>query len=111
MKMPALFTVIPALVALLATNPALADLQSAVNAVRQLNGVLGAVPDNGGNLWVSVVPNPGTPWNQVAANICQVIKGQRSLIFLVKIVDYTSVRTSKKPGDWRKLGGANCAAN
>jgi len=88
-------------------NPAQADINSAVKAVDALPGVLGANPDNAGNLWVMVAPNPGVQWSQYAAQVCLVVLPHHARIFLVKVIDAGSVH-SKAPKDWRMLGAASC---
>jgi len=95
------------LAAMLAAVPALADQLSAVNAVKGMPKVLDAVPDNAGNLWVSVVPDPKIQWNDYAGIVCKVVAPHRARIFLVKMVDNSSVH-GKRPQDWRLIGGANC---
>ena len=94
--------------ALAFSTPALADLNSAVNMVKRLPQVLDAVPDNAGSLWVKVLPIPGADYMGYAKSLCTAIVPHHGRIFLVKIVDGTSVKSSKKPQDWRMLGGANC---
>lgn len=89
-------------------GPAKADQASAVAAARQLPLVLDAIPDPAGNLWVTVMQRPSVQWNALATQVCQVVVPHHARIFLVKIVDFNSVRTSKKPSDWHMLGGANC---
>lgn len=95
--------------ALLAAAPALADVNTAVNLVKQQARVIDAVPDNAGNLWVSVLPDAGVNWNAYAALTCRIVVPQQARIFLIKIVDATTVHKSRNPHDWRLLGGANCA--
>ena len=94
---------------LLAASPALANEQTAINLVRHEPGVLNAVPDHAGNLWVSVLPNNSMNWGVYAKALCQVVVPQQARIFLIKVVDATTVAKSKNPHDWRLLGGANCA--
>jgi hypothetical protein len=96
------------LAAVLATSPALADQASAVAMVKQQMGVLDAVPDHAGNLWVKVLPNPGVDWSGYATALCTAIIPHHGRIFLIKVVDATSVKGSKKPQEWRMMGGANC---
>ena len=97
------------LAALLTASPALADMQGAVNVVKHQPLVMDAVPDNAGNLWVTVLPNASVNWSVYAAQLCRVVVPQRARIFLIKVVDVTTVPKSKSPHDWRLLGGANCA--
>ena len=100
--------VLAVMVALAAASPVLADANSAAQAVQAMPGVIDAIPDNGGNLWVTVAPNPGVQWSKYAAMICQVVKPHQARIFLVKIIDKTSVH-SKSPKDWRMIGAADCS--
>ncbi len=97
------------LAGLLAAVPAAADLETAVALVRSQPGVLGAVPDGAGNLWVSVVANPQVDWNSYARLMCRMVVPQQARIFLVKIVDVNSTHRSRNPRNWKMIGGANCA--
>ncbi len=94
---------------LLAASTALADERTAVAMIRHQPGVLNAVPDRAGNLWVSVLPNSKVNWSAYAQAMCRLVVPQRARIFLIKVVDATTVAKSKKPHDWHLLGGANCA--
>jgi hypothetical protein len=95
-------------VAVLWSSIALADSMSAVGAVRTLPGVLNAVDDGRGNLWVAVQNRAGAQWNAYATEMCKVIRPYRARLFLVKVVDFTTIRPKSKPKDWLLLGGANC---
>lgn len=86
-----------------------ADSAGAVSMVRGLPGVVNASEDGGGNLWVAVQNQNGALWNAYATSICTLIRPQHARIFLVKIVDFTTVRPKTKPRDWLMLGAANCA--
>ena len=88
--------------------PAYADALSAMNAVDSIPGVLKSQVDNAGNMWVVVQNNPQTPWNKVSQNLCKVVIPHQARIFLVKIVDVTSVKQKSKPSDWSMIGAANC---
>lgn len=94
---------------LLWTNGAQADPASAVAMVRAIPGVINASEDGGGNLWVEVQNRNGAQWNAYAASICTLIRPYHARIFLVKIIDFTTVRPKTKPRDWLMLGGANCS--
>ena len=87
--------------------PARADVDSAVKAVNALPGVVNSSPDSAGNLWVMVAPRAGVQWSQYAASVCLVVLPHHARIFLVKIIDVTSVH-SKIPKDWRMIGAASC---
>jgi len=87
--------------------PAWADIDSAVKAVGALPGVVNASPDSAGNLWVMVAPRAGVQWSQYAASVCLVVLPHHARIFLVKMIDVTSVH-SKVPKDWRMIGAASC---
>ena len=93
--------------ALSLTVPARADVDSVIKAVDAMPGVVGVSPDSAGNLWVMVAPRAGVQWSQYAASVCQVVLPHHARIFLVKIIDVTSVH-SKLPKDWRMLGAASC---
>jgi len=88
--------------------PAWADQQSAIAAVRQNPNVVDAIPDNAGNLWVTVGADPKIDWNRFAMLTCTAVQPHHARVFLVKVVDAASVRLSKTPQKWRLLGGANC---
>jgi hypothetical protein len=96
----------------LAAAPARADMQTAINLIKHSPGVLDVVPDNAGNLWVTVLPNGNVNWSAYAAQMCRIVVPQKARIFLIKVVDATTVAKSKSKTsrDWRLLGGANCAA-
>ena len=98
------------LAGLLAAAPAAADVQTAVAMVRAEPGVLAAVPDGAGNLWVSVLANPQVNWNGYAQVICRMVVPQQARIFLVKVVDVNSTHQSRNPRTWKLIGGARCAA-
>ncbi len=97
------------LAALVAASPARATVDTAVAIVKQQPRVINAVPDNAGNLWVTVLPDSKVNWSAYAKLLCQVVVPQRARIFLIKVVDATTVPKSKSPQGWRLLGGANCA--
>ena len=88
--------------------PVAADPQSAMATVRGIPGVVDAVADNGGNLFVLVQNSPQGQWNAAAARICKIVRPHEARIFLVKMVDVASVMPKSKPKDWSYLGGANC---
>jgi hypothetical protein len=99
-----------ALALALAVLPARADQQSAVAAVKANPNVIDAIPDNAGNLWVTVPAKAGIDWSRFAGLTCMVVQPHGARIFLVKVVDALSVRGTKDPKKWRLLGGANCGA-
>jgi hypothetical protein len=92
-----------------AAVPALAA-SPAVELVKRQPRVVNAVADHAGNLWVTVVPDARVPWNEFASILCKMVIPFHERIFLVKIVDLSSVGQSSTPRNWRLLGGANCAA-
>ena len=96
------------LILLLLSSPVAADPLSAMEAVRNIPGVLNAQEDAGGNLWVMVQNNPKTNWNDVAGVLCKVVRPHQARIFLVKMVDVATVVPKSKPKEWGLLGGANC---
>jgi hypothetical protein len=99
-----------ALALLMAAAPARADLDGAVRAVKAQPKIIDAVADNAGNLWVTALPDQTIAWSAYAGILCKVVVPHHARIFLIKMVDATSVGASKKPTDWRLIGAANCAA-
>jgi hypothetical protein len=100
--------IILSLILLLISIPAFADPQSAVQAVRSIPGVDNAFEDTGGNLFVLVRQNPSAQWNNVAVEICKIVRPHQARIFLVKMVDEATVAPKSKPKDWGLLGAASC---
>lgn len=87
---------------------ALADASSAVATVRTLPGVVSANEDGGGNMWVAVQNRSGAQWNAYAVGVCKMVRPHRARVFMVKVVDFTTIRPKSKPKDWLLLGSANC---
>jgi len=95
---------------LLALTPlaARADVASAVAAVRAKPGVLDALIDDRGNLWV-VVKNDKINWDQYGIFMCQVVRPHQARVFMAHIVDVTSVGRGTKPQQWKNLSQVNCS--
>lgn len=96
--------------AMLWALPAAADVESAVLTARSMPGVVNASADGKGNLWVSVQNRANAQWDAYAVEMCKVVMPHRARIFMVKVIDFTSIRPKTKPQDWRVLGAANCGA-
>lgn len=102
-----------ALAALLAiAAPALApsakaDEASAIRAARSQPGVLDAMMDTGGNLFVVVKPQKAA-WDAYARHLCEVVTGHQARIFKVRVLDMTSVGGGKPQAAWVTLGEARC---
>lgn len=90
--------------------PVAANPQSATATVRLIPGVINAMTDNGGNMFVFVQNNPQGQWNTAAEKICKIVRPHQARIFLVKMIDAASVNQKNKPKDWSMLGGANCGS-
>ena len=85
-----------------------ADPQSAMAAVREVQGVQQAQEDSSGNLWVMVQRQPNGNYDAAAAQICRMVIHHQARIFLVKMVDAQSVTHKSKPKEWVVMGAANC---
>ncbi len=86
-----------------------ADQASAVAAARSLPGVIDAVADTTGNLYVSVKPNNDSlKMKQFAAFVCRIIIPHEGRIFRVRVVDITAVPPSKPPGSWPRIAEVKC---
>lgn len=89
--------------------PAHADQASAIEAARAVPGVVDAVVDTTGNLYVSVKPNNDPArMKSFAGFVCQVVTPHQGRIFRVRVVDITAVTPSKAPGAWARLAEAKC---
>jgi hypothetical protein len=84
-----------------------ADQASAIAAVRAQPRVIDATIDNGGNMYVSVKAEK-LPWDQYAVQLCNLVRPHQARIFVIRIVDLTTVTAGKRPGDWKVFAQATC---
>lgn len=91
----------------LAAGGARADQVSAVAAAKAQDGVLDAMVDTGGNMYVSVKAEKNK-WGKFAENICSVVVPHRARIFRVRVVDITTVALNQPKTKWKVLGEASC---
>lgn len=84
-----------------------ADQVSAVAAAKAQDGVLDAMVDTGGNMYVSVKAEKNK-WGKFAENICTVVVPHRARIFKVRVVDITTVALNQPKTKWKILGEASC---
>ena len=93
---------------MLAVLPARADQASAIAAVRAQPKVLDTQIDTRGNLFV-VVKNENISWDQYAAYMCVLVRPHQALVFVVQIIDMTSVGRGAKPAEWKRLAQVKCS--
>jgi hypothetical protein len=107
-RVPLALLALAAGLAALGGGAAKADEAGAIAQVRQVERVVDVGVDTHRNMWVIVKADSKVNWNAFASGVCSLVQPYGARIFLVKVVDSTSVPHSRDPAKWTMLGGANC---